>query len=303
MKTVYIVLSVCVVSVVGIVAFVVIGASVTPSGAPKIENGPVAEVAGFEWDPVVIGNCAADVPGDRIDDLALEVETRTVTLSWWDDTINDNTSLVVPFDVESGFAGCSESVKGKLLAIQHTYEENNPGLSWDEIYAQYATSDAARLNGTQVTLGPLSLTYYSDVIEMSSTEFAKLANLESKNSVSASNATDPAVVYLVSPDAEVRGGDGSVPELVSGYAIQIGLLGNDVEEPVTLESLRADVGDPLDEVALEHGTAVFLDEEHAYIFDGTGVAVAAARVLQSGEPARQAGGGFRILVASMKVGN
>lgn len=68
-------------------------------------------------DADLTANCKKEVPASS-DDSAIDLEIKIVTFYWWDDTLQDNVSLAVPYEPETGFAGCSESVKARLRQIQ-----------------------------------------------------------------------------------------------------------------------------------------------------------------------------------------
>ena len=65
-------------------------------------------------------NCAQDIPREKIDDTVLDPMNKIVTVWWWDDKLQDNVSLELPYEPETGFAGCSESIKNLLQHIQET---------------------------------------------------------------------------------------------------------------------------------------------------------------------------------------
>ena len=68
-------------------------------------------------------NCARDIPREKIDDSLFNSEQKTVTVYWWDNELQNNVSLVLPYEPETDFAGCSESVKEFLRHIRDTVEE------------------------------------------------------------------------------------------------------------------------------------------------------------------------------------
>ncbi|GEM_PF-1043497 len=72
----------------------------------------------------LILNCQQDIPREKIDDSVLDIERGTVTVYWWDGQLQDNVSLILPYQPETDFAGCSESVRDFLRHIQDTYEDN-----------------------------------------------------------------------------------------------------------------------------------------------------------------------------------
>ena len=68
-------------------------------------------------------NCARDIPREKIDDSVFNSEQKTVTVYWWDNELQDNVSLILPYEPETDFAGCSESAKQFLQHIRDTVEE------------------------------------------------------------------------------------------------------------------------------------------------------------------------------------
>lgn len=72
---------------------------------------------------VLYKNCAKDIPRGKIDDTLLNIEDKTVTAWWWDENIQDNVEVKLPYEPETDFAGCSESVKGLLRHLQETHED------------------------------------------------------------------------------------------------------------------------------------------------------------------------------------
>jgi hypothetical protein len=69
-------------------------------------------------------NCARDIPREKIDDTSFDSENKVVQTYWWDNEIGDNVSIIFPYEPETDFAGCSESVKELLRHIQDIQEEN-----------------------------------------------------------------------------------------------------------------------------------------------------------------------------------
>lgn len=65
-------------------------------------------------------NCARDIPREKIDDTSFDSENKVVQTYWWDNEIGDNVSIIFPYEPETDFAGCSESVKELLRHIQET---------------------------------------------------------------------------------------------------------------------------------------------------------------------------------------
>jgi hypothetical protein len=68
-------------------------------------------------DTELAANCKKEVPASS-DDSRIDLQIKIVTFYWWDNTLQDNVSLTVPYEPEIGFAGCSESVKARLRHIQ-----------------------------------------------------------------------------------------------------------------------------------------------------------------------------------------
>ena len=69
-------------------------------------------------------NCKKEIPPGA-DDSSIDLQIGVVTFNWWDYTLQDNVSLTVPYEPETGFVGCSESIKAKLKHIQ---EANDSGI-------------------------------------------------------------------------------------------------------------------------------------------------------------------------------
>jgi len=68
-------------------------------------------------------NCARDIPREKIDDISFDPENKVVQFYWWDIETNDNVHTIVPYEPETGFAGCSESVKDLLRHLPNPYDD------------------------------------------------------------------------------------------------------------------------------------------------------------------------------------
>ena len=71
-------------------------------------------------------NCVRDI-SQRIDDSSFDPENKTVTIYLWDEESQDSIALMLPYEPETNFAECSESVKELLRQIQEgqdRYEED-----------------------------------------------------------------------------------------------------------------------------------------------------------------------------------
>jgi hypothetical protein len=88
-------------------------------------------------------NCAkTEFP--RSDDSSFDPEKRILTIFYWDEKLQDNAKIELPFEPETEFAGCSEKAKEILRRTQEGYER------------MIRETEAAR--GTlmgKVTIGPL----------------------------------------------------------------------------------------------------------------------------------------------------
>ena len=71
---------------------------------------------------ILYENCAREIPREKIDDTTLNQFEKIVIVWWWDEELQDNVELKFPYEPETGFAGCSESVKGLLRHLQETHE-------------------------------------------------------------------------------------------------------------------------------------------------------------------------------------
>lgn len=69
---------------------------------------------------ILFENCAKDIPREKIDDTSLNQFEKIVTIWWWDDELQDNVSLKLPYEPENNFARCSESAKDLLRHLQET---------------------------------------------------------------------------------------------------------------------------------------------------------------------------------------
>lgn len=71
-------------------------------------------------------NCARDI-SQRSDDSSFDPENRTVTIWLWDEESQDSVALILPYEPETDFAGCSDSVKILFRHIKESqgkYEED-----------------------------------------------------------------------------------------------------------------------------------------------------------------------------------
>ncbi|PIQ80060.1 MAG: hypothetical protein COV79_02535 [Parcubacteria group bacterium CG11_big_fil_rev_8_21_14_0_20_41_14] len=72
----------------------------------------VAPIVGTAYSRTVLKeNCTQDIPRELIDDSTTDYEAGIVTMYWWDGEVQENKNLTVPYEPETDFAGCSESVK------------------------------------------------------------------------------------------------------------------------------------------------------------------------------------------------
>lgn len=72
----------------------------------------VAPLVGTEYSRNILReNCTQEIPRELIDDSSRDLENGVVTMYWWDGTLQENKSLSVSYEPETGFAGCSQSVK------------------------------------------------------------------------------------------------------------------------------------------------------------------------------------------------
>ena len=72
-------------------------------------------------DSTVRANCMQEIPLERVDDASRNTD-GTVTMRWWDDKTQANTQLTVPYEPETNFVGCSESIKTFLKQIHENKE-------------------------------------------------------------------------------------------------------------------------------------------------------------------------------------
>jgi len=75
----------------------------------------VAPLVGTEYSRDVLrGNCMKEIPRELIDDSTADYENGVVMMYWWDGEAQENKSLTVPYEPETDFEGCSNSVKAFL---------------------------------------------------------------------------------------------------------------------------------------------------------------------------------------------
>lgn len=94
-----------------------------PSVIEKVQKNEVVQTT--------LDDCRQDIPLDKIDDSAVDLD-RTATVYWYDDEAQKITSRKFKFEPKNDFEGCSESVKTKLREInevaKETYGEEYEGL-------------------------------------------------------------------------------------------------------------------------------------------------------------------------------
>jgi len=71
-------------------------------------------------------NCARDI-SQRVDDASFDQENKIVMTWLWDEESQDNIAIILPYEPETDFADCSESVKELLRHIQGISGENDTG--------------------------------------------------------------------------------------------------------------------------------------------------------------------------------
>lgn len=64
-------------------------------------------------------NCTRDI-SQRADDTSFDPENKIVTIWLWDEKSQESIALILPYEPETNFAGCSESAKAFLGHIQET---------------------------------------------------------------------------------------------------------------------------------------------------------------------------------------
>lgn len=104
----------------------------------------ISRISRFEENQARLYENCARTEFPRSDDSSFNPEKRIVTLYYWDEKLQDNAKLELPFEPETGFAGCSEKAKAILRSFQESYER------------MIRETEAAR--GTligKVTIGPL----------------------------------------------------------------------------------------------------------------------------------------------------
>ena len=83
-------------------------------------HNTVAPLVGTSYSRDILQeNCAQDIPHELVDDSTFDSENGIVTMFWWDGEAQENKSLTVPYEPETDFGGCSESVKEVLKRISH----------------------------------------------------------------------------------------------------------------------------------------------------------------------------------------
>jgi len=85
----------------------------------------VAPLVGTEYSRNVLHkNCTQDIPRELVDDSTADYENGIVTMYWWDGTLQENKNLSVPYEPETDFAGCSQSVKEFLRHLPNPDDKN-----------------------------------------------------------------------------------------------------------------------------------------------------------------------------------
>jgi len=75
-------------------------------------------------DAELAANCTKEVPPSA-DDTELDLQVGVVTFRWLDIEHDRQMALAVPYDPDSGFAGCSESVKERLRHIREAQDKGD----------------------------------------------------------------------------------------------------------------------------------------------------------------------------------
>ena len=65
-------------------------------------------------------NCAKYTTPPNSDDSGYNPIKKILTIYWWDGTLQQNMSIELPYEPETGFAGCSDPAKEILKHIQQT---------------------------------------------------------------------------------------------------------------------------------------------------------------------------------------
>ncbi len=79
------------------------------TSGPEIQKDRVAEL--YE-------NCArVEIPETELD-TTLDPENKIAVVRWWDGKLQQNISIELPYELDRGFNGCSESAKKALRHLQ-----------------------------------------------------------------------------------------------------------------------------------------------------------------------------------------
>ena len=63
-------------------------------------------------------NCArAEIPETELD-TSLDLENKIAVIRWWDGKLEQDVSIEIPYEPETGFADCSESAQRVLRHLQ-----------------------------------------------------------------------------------------------------------------------------------------------------------------------------------------
>lgn len=76
-----------------------------------------------DLDTATLDDCSIEIPLNLIDDTSFDPENKTVTVYWTDIETQGNVKHTFLFTPETGFVGCSESVKTKFNEIEKMNSE------------------------------------------------------------------------------------------------------------------------------------------------------------------------------------
>jgi hypothetical protein len=57
---------------------------------------------------------------ERVDDTTVYPDNKIAVIRWWDDQLQQNITLCLPYEPETGFTSCSESAKSILKLIKES---------------------------------------------------------------------------------------------------------------------------------------------------------------------------------------
>lgn len=101
----------------------------------KNKESPPSVIEQVQKDEIVmtaLDDCRQDIPLDKIDDSAVDLD-RTATVYWYDDESEKITSRKFKFEPKNDFEGCSESVRTKLREINEVAKETY-GEKYEELF-------------------------------------------------------------------------------------------------------------------------------------------------------------------------